>query len=109
MTNVAVGSDDLRSTRRVLVTGASGYVGGRLVPELLGRGHTVRCVVREPRKLDQAPWRSHVDVVRADIGGDLGEAMDDVDVAVYLVHSIGEGPDRVARERAIAGELPLCR
>lgn len=84
------------------MTGASGYVGGRLVPELLEDGHTVRCVVRDPRKLDEAPWRTHVEVVRADIGGDLGEAMKDVDVAVYLVHSIGEGPDWVARERALA-------
>ena len=109
MTNPIVESDDVPSSRRVLVTGASGYVGGRLVPELVGSGHTVRCVVRDPRKLDLAPWRSHVDVVRADIGGNLEEAMNDVDVAVYLVHSIGEGPDRVARERAMAGELPLCR
>ena len=93
---------DLPTARRVLVTGASGYVGGRLVPELLGRGHTVRCVVRDPRKLDRSPWRSQVDVVRGDICGDLGEAMHGVDVAVYLVHSIGEGPDWVAREQAAA-------
>ena len=102
MANLAVGSDDQRSARRVLLTGASGYVGGRLVPELLETGHTVRCAVRDPRKLDHAPWRSHVDVVRADIGGDLGDAMNAVDVAVYLVHSIGEGPDWVARERMVA-------
>ncbi len=88
--------------KRVLVTGASGYVGGRLVPELLVRGHRVRCVVRDPRKLDAAPWHPDVEVVRADVGGDLGEAMDGVDVAVFLIHSIGEGTDWIARERAIA-------
>ncbi len=87
---------------RILVTGASGYVGGRLVPELLAQSHTVRCVVRDPRKLDAAPWRDQVEIYRADIAGDLGAAMADVDVAVFLVHSIGEGHDWVARERAVA-------
>jgi uncharacterized protein YbjT (DUF2867 family) len=89
-------------TTQVLVTGASGYVGGRLVPELLERGHRVRCVVRDPRKLDAAPWRPAVEIVRADLSGDLTEAMAGVDVAVFLVHSIGEGTDWSARERAIA-------
>ncbi len=88
--------------RRVLVTGASGYVGGRLVSELLRRGHQVRCVARTPRKLDPAPWRDQVEVVRADIADDLTEAMTGMDTAVFLVHSIGEGKDWVARERAIA-------
>ena len=87
---------------RVLVTGGSGYVGGRLVPTLLDRGHRVRCVVRNPRKLDPAPWADRVDVVQADIAEDLSEAMTGIDVAVFLVHSIGEGNDWVARERAIA-------
>ena len=87
---------------RVLVTGASGYVGGRLVPALLDRGHRVRCVVRNPRKLDPAPWCGQVDVVKADIAEDLSAAMAGMDVAVFLVHSIGEGKDWVARERAIA-------
>lgn len=87
---------------RVLVTGASGYVGGRLVPELLEHGHEVRCVVRDPRKLDAAAWRAQVEIVRADLAADLTDAMAGVDVAVFLVHSIGEGPDWSARERAIA-------
>ena len=87
---------------RVLVSGASGYVGGRLVPELLARGYDVRCVVRDPRKLDPAPWRARVDVVGADLADDLDEAMDGVDIGVFLVHSIGEGSDWIARERAIA-------
>ena len=95
-------TDVRRSATRVLVTGASGYVGGRVVPELLKSGHTVRCVARDPRKLDRAPWRSQVEVVRADIGGDLTDVMNEVDIAVYLVHSIGEGSDWVVRERSIA-------
>ncbi|MCU1344175.1 MAG: hypothetical protein JWL70_441 [Acidimicrobiia bacterium] len=86
----------------VLVAGASGYVGGRLVPELLSRGYAVRCVVRDPRKLDVAPWRTQVEVRRADIANDLHDEMANVDVAVFLVHSIGEGKDWVDRERAIA-------
>jgi uncharacterized protein YbjT (DUF2867 family) len=86
----------------VLVTGASGYVGGRLVAELLRHGHQVRCAARDVRKLDAASWREQVDVVRADIGGDLSTAMADIDVAVFLVHSIGEGADWVERERAHA-------
>ncbi len=88
--------------RSVLVTGASGYVGGRLVTELLARGQRVRCAARDVRKLDAAIWRDDVEVVRADIGGDLSEAMAGVDVAVFLVHSIGEGPDWVERERTLA-------
>ena len=46
----------------VLVTGATGYVGGRLVPALLQRGYAVRCVVREPRKLAERPWRDDPNV-----------------------------------------------
>ena len=64
------------------------------------------CLVRDPRKLDAAEWRHDVEIVRADIAGDLTEAMADVDVAVFLVHSIGEGADWVARERAHRRELP---
>src|SRR5215207_2600526 len=94
--------DDSARSRHVLVTGASGYVGGRLVTELLARGHRVRCAVRDVRKLDEAIWRDEVEVVRADIGGDLTMAMADIDVAVFLVHSIGDGADWVAREHALA-------
>ena len=83
---------------RVLVTGATGYVGGRLVPRLLEGDHPVRCLVRTPAKLTTAPWRHDVEIVEGSVGGDLSAALKDVDVAVYLVHGIGDGLDWVRRE-----------
>lgn len=89
----------LQRRRRVLVAGATGYVGGRLIPALLHDNDVrVRCLARTPAKLDAVPWRSCVEVVRGDVGGDLGEAMKGVDTVVYLVHSIGQGHDWARRE-----------
>ena len=82
----------------MLVTGASGYVGGRLVPALLAEGLEVRCLARTPAKLGAAPWNDRVEVVEGTVGGDLAGAMAGVDVAVYLVHSIGQGAGWIARE-----------
>ena len=86
----------------ILVTGASGYIGGRLVGELLSAGYRVRCLARTPAKLDAAPWRADVEVVEGDIEGDLTAALDGVQVVYYLVHSIGETSDWTAREAAAA-------
>ncbi len=83
---------------RVLVTGATGYVGGRLVPRLITDGHSVRCLVRTPGKLNHVSWREHVTIVKGEVGNLPPLAMEDIDVAVYLVHSIGEGPDWIAKE-----------
>ncbi|HUQ60065.1 SDR family oxidoreductase [Lentzea sp.] len=73
---------------RCLVTGATGYLGGRLVPRLLAEGHQVRCLVRSPEKLRDVPWAGDVEIVRGDVLGDLDEAMRDVEVVHYLVHSL---------------------
>ena len=52
---------------RVLVLGASGYVGGRLVPRLLDSGYRVRCLARSPQKLSGAGWADDVEIVRGDL------------------------------------------
>ena len=83
---------------RVLVTGASGYVGGRVVPALLARGLQVRCLARTPAKLRVASWFDQVEVVEGSVEGDLSDAMAGVSTAIYLVHAIGEGADWVERE-----------
>ncbi|MCX5337094.1 SDR family oxidoreductase [Streptomyces sp. NBC_00140] len=76
-----------------LVTGATGYIGGRLVPELLAEGHRVRCLARSPGRLRDHPWAGEADVVRGDVldGAAVAEAMRGIDVAYYLVHALGTG------------------
>ena len=58
----------MATPQRVLVTGATGYIGGRLVPRLLARGYQVRVLVRSPGKLAAVPWHDDVDIVAGDLG-----------------------------------------
>jgi uncharacterized protein YbjT (DUF2867 family) len=100
---------DLRDGRpKVLVTGASGYVGGRLVPALLAAGCDVRCLVRTPSKLDHAPWLERAEVVAGSVGDDVAEALRGIDAAVYLVHSIGQGTDWASTEETDALNFARC-
>lgn len=73
--------------------GATGYIGGRLVPLLADAGHEVRCLARRPEKLAGIDWAERVEVVRGDAleAPSLDAAMTGVDVVYYLVHSIGSG------------------
>ena len=94
--------------RRALVTGATGYVGGLLVPRLLGDGWRVRVLTRDATRLPDA-WREQVEVVEGDASSadDLARALgpdDDqaVDIAYYLLHSMDGGGDFVARDRRLA-------
>lgn len=87
-----------------LVTGATGYIGGRLVPELLDAGHRVRCLARSPEKLRDHPWAGRAEVVRGDVtdARTLAPALNGIDVAYYLVHALGTGAGFEERDRAAA-------
>ena len=86
---------------RILVTGATGYVGGRLTPRLVSAGHDVRVLVRDPIKLRDVPWAGDVDVVTGDLGdrAAVAAAVDGVDVVYYLVHAMAAAGDFEAIER----------
>jgi uncharacterized protein YbjT (DUF2867 family) len=102
---------------RVLLTGASGYIGGLLLPRLQAQRHELRALARDPARV-----HAEVPVIRGDVvtGEGLDRALDGVEVAYYLVHSMeragtGQGPfqerERVAAERfaAVAAERGVRR
>jgi len=77
----------------ILVLGATGYVGGRLVPALLREGHSVRCLARDRRKLKGKAWHDRVKVVEGDIlqPASLPKAFEGIDIVYHLVHSMSAG------------------
>ncbi len=88
---------------KVLVLGASGYVGSHLVPRLVERGHAVRAAGRHRETIESRGWRG-VEIVRADaLNPDtLTAAFDGVDFVYYLVHSMAAGADFPQRDRRAA-------
>lgn len=90
-----------------LVTGATGYIGGRLIVELLRHGYRVRILARRPERLKNHPWIDQVEVV----GGDaedpksLAEALAGVDVAYYLLHALMVKGDFESLERQMAADF----
>jgi uncharacterized protein YbjT (DUF2867 family) len=77
----------------VLVTGATGYVGGRLVPRLLEAGYRVRCLVRDARRLEGRTWKPRVELSEGDVldSSALDRALQGVGAAYYLVHGMQGG------------------
>ena len=90
-TDVATGPVNAMGERLCLVTGASGYIGGRLVPALLDAGYRVRCMARSARRLRDHPWAERVEIAEADATDpeSTRRALEGVDVAYYLIHAIG--------------------
>lgn len=94
-------------TKKVLVTGATGYIGGRLVPRLLERDYHVRCLARHPEHLEGRNWPG-VQIVKGDAMDpqSLEAAMNGTEAAFYLIHSMAlKSPDYVARDAHAAGNF----
>jgi uncharacterized protein YbjT (DUF2867 family) len=88
----------------ILVTGATGYVGGRLVPRLLEAGYRVRCLVRDPERLQGYSWVGRVEVFSCDLTDTehLADCMRGVSVAYYLVHGKQGGGVSAEHDMAMA-------
>ena len=97
---------------RCVVFGATGYIGGRLVPELVRAGHTVRAVARDPAKLAEVPWRDQVEIVTGDVTdpASVAAAVAGQEVVYYLVHSLHQRGfvqlDRTAAQTMAAAARP---
>jgi uncharacterized protein YbjT (DUF2867 family) len=89
---------------KLLVTGATGYIGGRLIHRLLERGHQVRVLVRDPRRLEGRGWDHQVEVHVGNLMDpeSLRGAFEGVDAAYYLVHSMYGGDDFAEADRRAA-------
>ncbi len=88
----------------VLVTGATGYIGGRLTSRLVERGVAVRLLVRDPRRIHGRWWERDVEVMTGDLFNvaSLERALDGVEQAYYLVHSMTDAVNFAERDRVAA-------
>ena len=89
---------------RILVTGASGYIGSRLIPGLLEKGAVVRALGRDGDRLRARPWGDRVEIAEADLSDRIAvrRALAKVDVVVFLVHSMAGGTGYQEREARMA-------
>jgi len=93
--------------QRIAIAGATGYIGGRLVPRLLDAGYAVRCLVRSPEKLLGREWAKHpnVEVVRVDLADvdSFCRHLEGCQAAFYLVHSMtSAGADYAVQDSLLA-------
>lgn len=98
------------SSRPIFVVGASGYIGGRLVPRLLECGYRVRCLARSPKKLEDRGWASEpkIEIVAGDLADTekLTELLRGCWAAYYLAHSmVARGPAQTAADRKLAASF----
>lgn len=80
--------------KTILVTGPTGYIGGRLIPRLLAKGYAVRCLARHPERLTGRSWAGSVEILKGDVykNEGVGAALAGTDAAYYLIHSMADVP-----------------
>ena len=95
---------------KILVTGATGYIGGRLVPYLLKKGYALRVLVRDPERLKGRPWQNQVEIIKGDVldPQSLTNAMDGIEAAYYLIHSMTGGEDFHKRDLIAASNFGMA-
>ncbi len=88
----------------ILVTGPTGYIGGRLIPRLLAKGYAVRCLARHPERLEGRVWAGGVEILKGDVYKNEGleKALAGVYAAYYLIHSMADVPGFEAMEEVSA-------
>jgi len=94
----------------ILVTGATGYIASRLIPQLLDRGYQVRALARQPQRLKNKNWFPQVDMVQGDVmePSTLAPAFEGVQTAYYLIHNMSSGHGYTERELEGARNFALA-
>ncbi|QDU32378.1 NmrA-like family protein [Poriferisphaera corsica] len=89
---------------KILVTGATGYIGGRLVPKLLAAGHQVRILVRDASRISERDWTDQVEIAEGNLFDreSMTQALTGIEAAYYLVHSMWEGKGFETKDREAA-------